>query len=266
MKLQTIGSLLAVVGIAIASSNFKLNPSNPPLQRTGAPGETTCQASGCHSGGTYKGTVTLSGLPDTVETGATYNLKLYTKSTGAVRNGFQMTCLTSTKVACGTFINGSGTNIATASLKQYIRQANYKKFAGDTSVWTMKWTAPAVKNDSSFFYFSSLLANGNGGDSGDNCLAGKKKIYFKKTSTSAVETIENTQLVSIRNTVVRESLQIQLTENAGEVNIFDLQGQLLLNQQLSTDNQVDVSNLPQGALLVVVKVGNKSFSKRIIKM
>ena len=266
MKIKTISSIFAVAAFAFVGSNFKLNPSNPPTQRTGAPGETTCQASGCHSGGTYKGTVTLSGLPDSVETNATYTLTLHTKSTGAVRNGFQMTCLTSTKTACGTFSNINGTNISTASLKQYIRQSNYKKFAGDTAVWTMKWKAPAVKNDSSFFYFSSLLANGNGGDSGDNCLAGKKRIYFKNTSTATVEPVDNTDLISIKSNVVRETLSVQLKESSGEISIFDLQGQLLLSRQLSSDNQVDLSSLPGGVHLVVVKTGNKSFSKKIIKM
>ena len=266
MKLKTISSILAVAGIAIAGSNFKLNPSNPPTQRTGAPGETTCQTSGCHSGGTYKGTVTLPGLPDSVEANATYTLTLHTKSTGAVRNGFQMTCLTSTKAACGTFINVSGTNTATASLKQYIRQSNYKKFAGDTAVWTMKWKAPAVKNDSSFFYFSSLLANGNGGDSGDNCLAGKKRIYFKNTSTATAEPVDNSDLVSIKSNVVSEMLDVQLKEISGELSIFNLQGQIMLSRQLNAENQIDVSSLPAGTHLVVVKVGNKSFSKRIIKL
>ena len=266
MKLQSISSILAVACIAIIGSNFKLNPTNPPAQRTGAPGETTCQTSGCHSGGNYKGSVTLSGVPDSVETGATYTLKLLTQSSGTVRNGFQMTCLTSSRAACGTFSNISGTSITTASLRQYIRQSNFKRFAGDSAVWTMKWTAPAVRNDSSFFYFSSLLANGNGNDSGDNCLAGKKKIYFKSKTTAANEPVETADWVSIKSSVVRENLDIQLAENDGVVSIFTLQGQLLLTQQLTAENHIDVSNLPSGTLLVVVKVGSKSFSKRILKI
>ena len=48
-----------VAGIAIiAFFSAKNDPKNPPVARTGAPGETTCQASDCHRGGSFVGTVT----------------------------------------------------------------------------------------------------------------------------------------------------------------------------------------------------------------
>ncbi|MFZ4542963.1 MAG: T9SS type A sorting domain-containing protein [Saprospiraceae bacterium] len=267
MKLRTLTLMALVATIAALSTNFKMNPQNPPTAKTGAPGETTCETSGCHNGGNYKGTVTLSGVPDSVELGATYTLKLSTKSTGPKRNGFQMTCWTSTKAACGTFTNASNaTNIATASLKQYIRQSNYKAFSGDSAVWTVSWKAPTVKNDSSFFYFSSLLANGNGNESSDNCLAGKKKIYFKKTSVSTIETAENSNVVSIKNNLYSNLLAVQLTENSGQLWIYNQQGQLIQSQVLSSDNQIDISALSKGVYVAIVKMGSREFSQRFMKM
>ena len=63
---MTFKSLLSIFGMVaiwgLLTSTLR-NPNNPPLGNTGAPSETTCQKSGCHSSvGNYIGTVSLSGI------------------------------------------------------------------------------------------------------------------------------------------------------------------------------------------------------------
>lgn len=85
------------------------DPNNPPTARTGAPGETTCGASGCHSGGTYTGSVTISGVPDTIVANQSYTVNL-TNTSNAIRAGFELTCLDNSNAKCGTLSTGSGTS------------------------------------------------------------------------------------------------------------------------------------------------------------
>lgn len=94
MKLTTKATFcLAILWFSL-SSTIK-DPSDPPMGNTGAPGETTCAQTGCHSGGVYTGTVALTGVPDTVTANTSYTLTL-TNTSNAPRAGFQLVCLDST--------------------------------------------------------------------------------------------------------------------------------------------------------------------------
>lgn len=249
---------------ASLSLNFKRDPKNPPTQRTGAPGETTCQTSGCHSGGAYTGTLEMSGVPDSIELSKSYTITLTTTSTGPLRNGFEMTCLTPASAGAGTFSNGTGTSIGTSGTKQYIRQANYVSFASSKATWTYTWKSPSTKSDYVTFYYASLCANGNGKESGDNALNGSKKIYFKKT-TGVIEADENNTYVKLTSTVVKDMLQCQITENSGEMWIYSNEGRLMNQYTLSSDNQINVGHLSNGIYIMVCKVGAHTVSKRFVK-
>ena len=123
MRKSTFLSLL-LLSVWYISTSSRKDPNNPPLARTGAPGETTCGASGCHSGGTFTGTVTISGIPDTISANTSYSVTL-TNTSNAVRAGFQLTCLDSLNAKCGSLTNGTGTSTGSQSStgRQYIRQS-----------------------------------------------------------------------------------------------------------------------------------------------
>ncbi|HND89426.1 MAG TPA: hypothetical protein PK971_13920, partial [Saprospiraceae bacterium] len=87
MSFRTTIACLSLFGLWLLLINSQTDPNNPPTARTGAPGETTCQASGCHSGGAFTGTVTISGVPDTAVYGQTYTITL-TNASNCTRAGF----------------------------------------------------------------------------------------------------------------------------------------------------------------------------------
>jgi hypothetical protein len=168
------------------------NPSNPPLGSTGAPGEGTCSDSGCHSGGSQTGTVSITGIPATVTPGQVYPIVLTSSSATAVRGGFQLLALSGSGANAGTVAAATGVNIGTIATFKYARQSAVKSYSGGSVSWTFNWTAPAsLTNNSITFYYSSLLGNGNGVESGDATILGSKSTVL--TPAVAPVTANTTQ-------------------------------------------------------------------------
>ncbi|MEO6040037.1 MAG: choice-of-anchor V domain-containing protein, partial [Saprospiraceae bacterium] len=126
MKFKSLLTLFGCVALWGMLTSTLRNPNNPPLGNTGAPSETTCQKSGCHASvGNFTGTVSLSGLPDTVAPDQTYMVTL-TQTSNAVKAGFQLTCLDAANTKCGTLTAGAGSSLGTLSSRQYVRQSAAK--------------------------------------------------------------------------------------------------------------------------------------------
>lgn len=240
------------------------NPNNPPLGNTGAPSETTCQKSGCHASvGTFTGTVNLSGLPDTVTANQTYMVTL-TQTSNAVKGGFQLTCLDASNAKCGTLTAGTGSNVGTFSSRQYVRQSTPKVLSGGSASWTFSWKAPAtLAADSLRFYFVSLAANGNGNNSGDVVLKSSKKIILGATSASHEP--DNAALVQLYPNPAVLFVQIKLpTVSHGALSLYNAAGALVLEKELNSDNQLDISGLPRGIYLAKILIGEKVVSRQLV--
>lgn len=239
------------------------DPNNPPTGRTGAPGETTCMASGCHSGGAYTGTVEISGIPDTIAPGATYNITL-TQASNAIRGGFEMTCLDNSNVKCGTFTTGSGTSIGSGGGRQYIRQSAPKTLSNGATSWTFTWKAPAsAAGNAATLYFVSLAANGNNKESGDNVLQNTKKLVLQPVV--ATEEAPEAAWVNLYPSPVRDILNVELKQHfSGQLKVFDLNGKEVMQQALQQNNRFDVSSLEKGMYLAQVSVGGKEVKKKFV--
>jgi hypothetical protein len=164
---------LSMLALAMFLSFGSKNPSNPPLGNTGAPGESTCQNANCHGGGTYLADLSITGLPDTLKADSTYSLTVQGTNNNSLRGGFQLTVLDDANVKAGTLFAATGVNVATQSTtgRQYARHSAFKTVTAQSVSWTFNWTAPSVAGEANFFY-TMLLANGNGNDSGDNVKTG----------------------------------------------------------------------------------------------
>lgn len=172
----TLGIFFSIISLSAVLDN----PRNPPPARTGAPGELTCQTPDCHKGGSFVGTVTLNGIPDTVNANEKYSVSI-TQASNALRAGFEVTALDGSNTRTGTFATKDNTtNVATQSGRQYIRQARAVLLANGNVSWTFDWTAPSnlTSGDTIRFYFVSLAANNNDNESGDNVLINAKTVSF----------------------------------------------------------------------------------------
>ena len=263
MKLKLATFLVLLAAIFVLSSSNKINPNNPPAGRTGAPGETTCQASGCHSGGNFVGNVELTGLPDTVVAEQSYLLTLANASE-AVRSGFQLTVLDGSNTKAGTLTAGTGCSIANAGGRQYVRQSSPHTLINGSTSWTFTWKAPAqVTDDSIHFYFASLCANGNGQKTGDNALNSSKSVVLP-TFVSAVDDKTADFDLHFYPNPSKDFVMVEI-QGKGKVTVLDENGKLVLQTEVFNSKELDISHLPNGLYFSKVELNNQSQTRIFVK-
>ena len=142
---------------------------------TGAPGNTTCAQSGCHSGGVNNGPgeVTFdieNGVTDYTP-GASYTMTITMQQSGVSKFGFQTT---SRKVSDNSFI-GSNTLLETTRTRlitggQYVatNACGSDATVPDSIEWTYEWTAPTIDEGPITLYLATIATNHNHSSSGDD--------------------------------------------------------------------------------------------------
>ncbi len=245
---------------------LSLHSSGPQPGVTGAPGETTCSTTaGCHFGGTETGTVAISGLPDTVLANTTYTLTVKANSTNAVKGGFQITCLDNTNLAIGTLSPGTGQIDQTDAGRQYVNHNTPKIYANGTVSWSLTWKSPASsKNNPITFYTASLLANGNGGMSGDIAVTGTQKVIFKNTLSPTSDLANDAQIIISPNPTSQIlTVHFQQTNAIARLTLIDLSGKTVLQQTVTDNANVRVGDLARGIYFARFIIGDNSVVKKI---
>jgi Reeler domain len=158
LKVCLVGAIVLLIPLILIAYS-----SNPPVARTGAPGESTC--SSCHGGGAGGGRVAI-GLGGTTYTpGTKQRLTVTVSDPVAVAYGYELTAVQAgaTSTGAGTFTaadanssvrQGTGTN----STKSYAAQMN-----NAVSTFAVDWTPPATNVGNVTFYVSSVAGDGNQG-------------------------------------------------------------------------------------------------------
>ena len=163
--------LFAVILIA-ALSIARFN--NPPNGRTGAPGDGNC--TDCHSQGNpngYGGSLTISGLPGSIDPNTVYNITVTTDVTAGSphRTGFQLVALNSSNSNSGTLANGdSDVAFQSSGGRTYAEHSPGHLFLGGTTKsWNFEWTSPAGPGgDVITFYANTILGSTPDGQSTGN--------------------------------------------------------------------------------------------------
>ncbi|MBK8955090.1 MAG: T9SS type A sorting domain-containing protein [Saprospiraceae bacterium] len=266
-KLYSLYLFIAIFFFCVFNASVP-EPSNPPTANTGAPGETTCQQNNCHGGGNYTGTSELVGLPDTIIANTTYEVTILNKSDTAIRTGFQLTALDDGHAFVGTLteIPNERVNVARDNVTKrfYARQLQAKFFnVNGEAAWKFQYTAPSsVPNDSIIFYYTALLANGNGDRLGDNVLKLKKTYHFRLpvANDNSTELLRDIQ-------VFNNGAEIIFLGNQNAIihSIFmnDVNGKLILQKDQIERNQLATGKLATGIYFLNFKVEDKKFSKKI---
>lgn len=254
MKIKPLhATVLLLVTWLFLTNSF--NPNNPPIGRTGAPGELTCAASDCHTGGSFTGMVAISGVPDTVNANQNYTITLSNVS-NASRAGFQLTCLDNSNAYVGTLTNGTGTSMATnfSNNRKYIRQSSPKNLVGGSTSWSFTWKAPATASgDLCKFYFVSLCADNSGSRTGDNVLVANKQVVLRNTSNTLEAPEAAKSWVEFQAPLGNKSLKINLLKSKkGRLEIFDMQGKAAQSNDLTSENLIDIATLPTGIYVATI--------------
>lgn len=172
--------LTHIAGLMLAMFVWLANNSNPPTGRTGAPFDGSCND--CHSGGSYQGTVEVSGLPGTISPNTTYPLSITMTPTGGnpVRGGFQLVVVDGNNANCGNLTNSnaqSGTEFFNG--REYLEQRGGKNFGGNPVSWDFTWASPSsVGGNTVKVYMIGNFTNGTGGTGGDNAVSALETYSF----------------------------------------------------------------------------------------
>ena len=167
--------LSAILLIALKPHGFHRNSGQAPLERTGAPGESSCAA--CHTDGNYNGAMVFEfGAENASEyiPGETYTIT-FTGDYDAPRYGFSITVLDEAENSVGDFnlVNENNTSFGSlANGRQYVGH----KGADATNAWTFEWTAPGNPAGAITFYYVINAANADGGTGGDYIETGSTSI------------------------------------------------------------------------------------------
>ena len=175
MKKIQHSRLIHTIGLLFAALLWLANSANPPTGNTGAPFNGHCE--NCHGGNNsngYFGTVTVDGMPATVQPNIVYPLTLTMTPTGGnpVRGGFQLVAVDGNNANAG-LLAPVNAQTGTDGLggRTYLEHRGPKNFAGNPVSWNFNWTAPASAAGNAIkFYFIGNFVDGNGGTDGDRPL------------------------------------------------------------------------------------------------
>ncbi len=210
LKLAIVFLLALFGGLAWQSKSAQANQGGPPAGLTGAPGESDCLSSGCHTGNDINstlGTLTITGLPASYRPDQEFNLTLTLSQPNRARFGFQLTALDSQNRKAGELIvtDSDRTQKITTFVGSSQREYVYHTGLGTTPTginqgsWAMRWKAPSQGVGRVTFYASGNAANGNGAQSGDF-------IYVTSASMQAAAPLPNVASVSAASFAANASL------------------------------------------------------------
>ncbi len=181
MKKIYHSQLLRMGGLLLGVLTWLANSSNPPTGVSGAPFDNgTCN--NCHSGGAYSGTVSISGLPSTIEPNTTYPMEITLTATSGnpSRGGYQLVVVDGNNNNAGdlmTVNSQSGTEFFNG--REYIEHRGSKVFSGGSVSWVFNWKSPvSAAGNTIKFYFIGNFCNGNGTTSGDVAFAFSETYNF----------------------------------------------------------------------------------------
>ncbi len=242
--------------------------ANPPVARTGAPGEGNCTA--CHAGSTQSavGVVdyTFSEPSNIYYPDSTYSITLSVPS--GVKNGFEMTILDGSDNAAGTFTAGTGSSTASSGGRNYIR---HSVSTGITS-WSFDWTAPDSDLGNLTVYYSFIKANNNGQNSGDEIYLGQESIFVagdagftehqQLQEAFQVYADANLKLININYQTIQSS-RVQL-------NLIDISGKLIYREDFGQkgpgkySEKFDYGPIPKtGVYFVSLLINNYAVNQKI---
>lgn len=283
-KLITLSAFAVASFLVLQPSFIYTNSSQAPTAHTGAPGEPTCAASGCHTGSAVSAnnslialsTVGANSLSNGYTAGTTYNMSLNVAAINKPEYGFQITALDDNNAAAGTFAitNVNGTVLSQAGGKSYVGHKN----SNSTAAWSFQWTAPQSGNVT--FYIAVNGADGTNSSANDMIFTTAYTVSTSQGLTrvgggTGIEVLNaDDNNISIYPNPAKDKILMQysLDNNADvTVDLFNLNGQLMQTffegaQSQGEQNEVFTlnDNITKGLYLVRFNVGNKVFFKKLL--
>lgn len=263
--MKNFSTLLSTILLIFAAFLFSNYSGNPPNGKTGAPGDNTCAQ--CHGGNTsYQGTISLSGIPDTIAPATTYSVTMTLKATSGspAKGGFQLVALNSSNQNAGTITTtDSQTGTDFYNNRTYLEHRPAKAFTNNEVAYTFDWMSPETTEDDDItLYFCGNFANGDSSSNGDKTINSSFSTHLKMnisdtkdpTSTNKINIFPNpsTGLFTIKYD--------RLNQQNINWTVFDIHGNKVLSGNNST---VNLTNQARGVYFVKFINEGNTITKKI---
>ena len=202
----------------------------------------------CHAGSINSGQGSLTITSDIPANGYipanTYSITVESSHPSYTKYGFELTAESfGNKTGGFTIVNSSQTKLTNGG------NAVTHKIGGTlgsaSKTWSVNWTAPSAGSMSVDFYATSVTANGNSQNSGDN-------VYTANYSVNEeVSVAINNVSTDLEVTFNGSELIINGTSSLIALNVYDIKGKLISNQyEVQLPSSINTVNLSTGIYIV----------------
>lgn len=181
MRKKIIYIVTGIVLIGMLAFAPERSSSGAPASHTGAPGEATCAASGCHDDNTVNSGAAIltieagSGITQYVA-GQTYPIKVRVSEANVNRFGFQLVALNQANMNAGTFQITDAAHTQLLKNDHALTDRNYVTYTFNgtdptspgVSEWIVNWTAPSSSTGPITFYAGAVSGDDDMTDKGDH--------------------------------------------------------------------------------------------------
>lgn len=274
-----ISRIIFITGILVFILLFPLqaltNDDGAPANSTGAPGNDTCSADGCHETNPINvgpGSVTVT-TNDSYTPGETMNFTVRVEQAGQSRFGFQATVrpVNDPYRFTGKLGLGQGT-IFSDAIQRYITHDEAVSI-NDANEWTFQWTAPEENVGAVQVYIAGVAGDGNGRNTNDYVYTDSMTIPVH-VSVEEVLIPEAFSLEQAYPNPFTSQAEIKFNMQRPEpveVHFYDMLGRMVKQIDAGTratgshSIRVDGSDFPAGVYFYEVRTPSTQKSGSIIK-
>lgn len=260
--------LIVMLPFAIMSQLAVGNPNGSPAGHANDPAGNNKTCRSCHSGATPPTVDAITAnIPVIGYTpGETYAITITVTEAGISRFGFQATVQNTSGNPAGTIALSNTTETGLVGSNLYVTHRSAGTSGSGSKSWLFNWTAPAAGFGPATVYSSTMAANNNGNNNGDNVY--KSSLTIQENTTVSIANVLNTGIKMYPNPT-QQFVFIELAEADLQlklVQLYNLSGKMLLSETI-TPNQVtiDLSKFNQGVYIARVITNKGVFIQKIIK-
>ncbi len=274
---------LAVVLHASMQQVVKKSTGSHPSS-TGAPGDSTCAAFGCHVdafavSGDSVNSILFNGKEElSYENDSTYELDIAINNPTGKRFGFEVVALDKNDSNCGSFTVPIG--IKTPRVQTLMdngriygthTQAGITPLSPGIDAWQILWNAPSHYTGPVTFYYATLAANANNLASGDRIFLSSKTVHAVGSTIETEQQQDNTLSARFK---ASSELEILCPEHwsgspAAQLSIYAMDGRLVFLHDIVFSDQACVlsgpSQLPSGAYILRLRSQGRLAGTLVLK-
>ncbi len=243
---------------------FLANRGGSPGGRSGSTSDNgaTCSTNGgCHGGSSPQSKDILSSnIPATgYAAGKTYNITVNPTENGTSVWGFEMMAEDANGNSVGEFLNNTQVNSLSSGSRATHKFASSS--SNDGQSWIANWKAPSSGTGKVVFYVSTLAANGNGNNSGDQVFI--DTIHVQENANASIHTIANVQILLSPNPTTNTIHIDGYSNSSAKIQVLNGSGSVVLSHPFK--QVLDVSLLQSGVYYLKLIEEERVFTKTFVK-